>query len=196
MSQSLNRNLFFIKEHTGIFKAANNFDILDPDTNQMIMECREEKLGFFTKIFRFTKYKRMTPFNFDIRTSGPDGVHLINVSRPTSFFTSNITIKDEHGQKIGRIQQKIFSWSLFKIFDAQDQEVFSIKGKWNLWEFTFVRGEEILAKVSKKWAGLGKELFTSADNYMLEIFQNVSHDSPLRKLILSTVLSIDMVLKE
>ena len=31
MHEILNKNLFFVKEHVGFFKAANNFDIMDPD---------------------------------------------------------------------------------------------------------------------------------------------------------------------
>ena len=58
MLDVLNRNIFFIKEHVGIFKAANNYDILDPESGEIIMECREERLGFFTKMLRFTDYKR------------------------------------------------------------------------------------------------------------------------------------------
>jgi uncharacterized protein YxjI len=57
-------------------------------------------------------------------------------------------------------------------------------------------GNNELAKVSKKWAGLGKELFTSADNYMLEISDQVPPDNPVRQLILGAVMCIDMVLKE
>lgn len=30
----LNKNLFLVKEHIGVFKAANNYDIFDPITNQ------------------------------------------------------------------------------------------------------------------------------------------------------------------
>ena len=58
MNQILKRDLFFIKEHLGIFKAANNYDIFEPETNQLILECRENNLGFFTKILRFTDFKR------------------------------------------------------------------------------------------------------------------------------------------
>ena len=52
MHEVLNRNLYFVKEHIGLFKAANNYDILDPTTGQVILECREPKLGPFTKLFR------------------------------------------------------------------------------------------------------------------------------------------------
>jgi uncharacterized protein YxjI len=54
----------------------------------------------------------------------------------------------------------------------------------------------VLAQVTKKWAGLGKELFTSANNYMLTIADDIRPDDPRRLLLLAAVLSIDMVLKE
>lgn len=79
MNQILYKNLFFVKEHRGIFKAANNYDIFDPNTQQMIMTCREEKLGIFTKIFRFTDYKRATPFDIEIKTA--DGKKVLTVKR-------------------------------------------------------------------------------------------------------------------
>ena len=63
MENLLHRNLFFVKQHIGLFKAACNFDIYDPSTQQMDLTCREENLGFFTKIFRFTNYKVMTPLD-------------------------------------------------------------------------------------------------------------------------------------
>ena len=57
-------------------------------------------------------------------------------------------------------------------------------------------GETELAHVTKKWAGIGKELFTSADNYVLEISESVPTNTPARQLILAAVMCIDMVLKE
>jgi uncharacterized protein YxjI len=43
---------------------------------------------------------------------------------------------------------------------------------------------------------MGKELFTSADNYAIKIEENVASNDPIRQLILAAVMSIDMVLKE
>ena len=74
MAYVLNKNLFLIKEHVGLFKAANNFDVYDPSTGKILMECREPNLGFFTKLLRFTDYKRHTPFDVQIQT--PDGQRL------------------------------------------------------------------------------------------------------------------------
>jgi len=77
MHDVLNRNLFVVKEHVGIFKAANNYDIHDPDGGEIIIECREENLGIITRILRFTDYKRMTPFDVQLRT--PDGAQVLQV---------------------------------------------------------------------------------------------------------------------
>lgn len=71
-----------------------------------------------------------------------------------------------------------------------------LKGKWSGWDFKFSKGDMEFAHVTKQWAGLGKELFTSADNYVLEINQNVASDDPIRMLIMAAVMCIDMVLKE
>ena len=48
MHASLQQNQFFVKEHVGIFKAANNYDIFDPTSQQKVLECREPNLGIFT----------------------------------------------------------------------------------------------------------------------------------------------------
>ncbi len=195
MHDVLKRNVFLVKEHVGMFKAANNFDIYDPETNQIIMECREEHLGLFTKLLRFTDFKRMTPFDIQVRT--PDGKQVVRITRGVSIFLSKVTVHDDQDQVIGGFKQKFLSiGGAFKVLDINDQPVCELKGKWTGWDFRFM-GEGIeLAHVSKKWAGIGKELFTSADNYALEISSSVPPNSVVRQLILAAVMCIDMVLKE
>ncbi|HNW81508.1 MAG TPA: phospholipid scramblase-related protein [bacterium] len=195
MSSAINRNHFFVKEHVGMFKAANNYDILDPETKSVIMECREENLGIFTRLLRFTDYKRMTPFDVTIRTT--DGHQVVRVTRGISFFVSDVSVFDENNNLIGGFKQKFLSiGGKFSVLDKNDRPVCVLQGKWTSWDFRFVDGNTEYASVSKKWAGLGRELFTSADNYMLQINNNVPDDSDIRKLILAAVMCIDMVLKE
>jgi len=196
MSDILNRNVFFIKEHTGLFKAANNYDILDPESQNLIMECREEGLSLFTKIFRFhNDFKRMTPFNIIVKT--PDGKQVVRVSKGISFFVSKVDVFDESDRLIGGFQQKFFSiGGKFNVLDAQGKEICKLQGKWTGWDFKFADDKDEYGHVTKKWAGIGKELFTSADNYILEIYDKAPHDSVLRKLIIAAVMCIDMVLKE
>ena len=195
MHEALNKNLFLVKEHIGAFKAANNYDIYGPETGQIIMECREDNLGFFTKLLRFTAYKRMTPFNIQIRI--PNGKQLIRVSRGIAILRSSVQVHDENDTVIGGFKQRFFSIAgSFEVLDVKDNPVCSLKGKWLGWNFRFVDGELELANVTKKWAGIGREFFTSADNYILEISGGVAPNNQIRQLIIAAVMCIDMVLKE
>lgn len=195
MNAVLNKNLFFIKEHIGMFKASNNFDIYDPGTKNILLTCREENLGFFTKIFRFTEYKRMTPFDIEVKTDS--GKKVFSVKRGISIFMSTVEVFDENDMRIGLFKQKFFSiGGKFDVLDHNEQVVCTLQGNWTSWDFKFVKDKVEYAHVTKKWAGIGKELFTTADNYVLEIKDTVGPDNPLRPLVLAAVLCIDMVLKE
>lgn len=195
MHAVLNHNLFFVKEQVGMFKASNNYDIYNPETNEKILECREPNLGMITKIFRFSDYKRMTPFHVEVRT--PDGQKVLTVKRGFSLFLSKVEVLDENDKLVGTFKQKLFSiGGKFDVLDTFDNPVCTLKGKWTSWDFRFMHGDVELASVSKKWAGLGKELFTTADNYMLAIKEHLDADNPARILIVAAVMCIDMVLKE
>ncbi len=195
MHESVNRNVFLVKEHIGVFKAANNYDIYDPETGDVIMLCREENLGALTKFFRFTDYKRMTPF--DIRITTPEGQQLVRVTRGLTFLRSKVTVLDGNGEAIGGFNQKLLSiGGAFDVLDQDDQILCSLKGKWTGWDFRFIAGGTEFAHVTKKWTGIGKEFFTSADIYVLQISDAVPPDNRLRLLILAAVMCIDMVLKE
>ncbi|OYT87597.1 MAG: RNAase [Burkholderiales bacterium PBB6] len=195
MHPLLQNNQFLVREHVGLFKAASNFDILDPRTGATVLHCREPELGFFTKLLRFTDYKRMTPF--DVRLTTPEGQPVLRVKRGVSLLRSTVDVLDERDQVVGHFRQRLLSiGGKFDVISPSGQELCTLQGKWTSWEFRFLRGERELALVSKQWAGLGKELFTSADNYMLSIQPAVPANDPTRLLIVAAVLCIDMVLKE
>lgn len=196
MHPVLNKNLYLVKEHVKIFKAANSFDVFDPETSMLILQCREENLGAFTKMFRFTDYKKMTPFDIDVKT--PAGETILTVKRGVSWFLSTVEVLDEQKRVIGRFKQKFFSiGGKFEVLDTSDRVLCTLKGSWTSWDFKFISNDgKEFASVTKKWNGLGKELFTSADNYVLLINQQVPADNPLRSLIMAAVMCIDLVLKE
>jgi uncharacterized protein YxjI len=191
----LKNNIYLVKEHLGILKAANNFDIHDPVSGAIIMECREPTLGFFTKLLRFTDYKSMTPFDVQIRL--PNGEPVVRIRRGISIWLSRVEVTDSENRLIGTFKQKLFSFGgKFDLLDSNNNVTCQLKGNLIGWNFRFIRDEIQLAHVSKQWSGLGKEFFTSADNYVLEVNQQVGEDMELRKLILAAVMCIDMVLKE
>lgn len=195
MHPALNQNAYFVKEHTGIFKASNNYDIYNPHTQELTLTCREENLGILTRLLRFSDYKRMTPFRIEVRTAA--GEKVLTVRRGVAFFVSTVEVLDENDEVIGKLKQKFFSLGgKFNVFDAHNNYLFALQGEWASWEFKFVKDSLEFAQVSMQWAGMGKELFTTADNYMLSITDHVPQDNNLRTLILGSIMCIDMVLKE
>jgi uncharacterized protein YxjI len=194
MHTILKHNLFFVKEHVGYFKASTNYDVYDQN-NQLILECREPNLGWFTKLLRFTEYKRMTPFEVTVNT--PAGQNILTVRRGWTIFRSEVEVFDENEVLQGRFRQRMLSLGgKFDIHDENDAVQCSVKGTWTSWDFSFEKDGVQLAQVTKKWAGIGRELFTTADNYVVSIDPTLSDKNETRLLILAAALCIDKVLKE
>ena len=104
---------------------------------------------------------------------------------------------DENDMPIGMFRQRLLTiGGKFDVFDQNGTMLCTLKGKWHGWDFKFADENREYGAVNKKWAGLGKEMFTSADNYILSIEPSVAGDHPLRPLILAAVMCIDFVLKE
>jgi uncharacterized protein YxjI len=191
----LSLNLYLVKEKVGFMKASNQYQIFNPETGEQVLASSEPRLGLFTKMMRFTDYKRMTPFNVAIRDM--PGNDLVHVKRGWTFFRSVVQVFNADNQLIGSFKQKMISFTpKFIILDEDEQEVCELKGKWHGWDFKFVAGDTELAQITKKWAGIGKEMFTSADNYVLKINEKLPADSPIRSLIFAAVMTIDLVLRE
>ena len=198
MKENLQKNIFLFKEHLGMFKASNNYDVYDPKTKEIILHCREKNLNPVYKIVRMflTDFKRMTPFEIDIR--GLNGKRIIKVKKGLSLILSKIEVFDENDKLIGLFKQKLFPnlYPKFEMFDEKENLLSMLKGNLIGWNFEFLKDENTIATVTKKWSGIGKEMFTSADNYILEIKDTVDKSDPLRLLIFAAVICIDMVFKE
>jgi uncharacterized protein YxjI len=122
----------------------------------------------------------------------------LSIKRSASFFGfSPVSVYDEKGNELGKLVRKFrLGGAKLEITDQNNNNLCTLKGNLLGWDFKISKDDTELASISKKWAGIGKELFTSADNYILAINDNVDKESALRPLILSAVLCIDFLLKE
>jgi len=197
MSDVLNRNLSLVKEQPGLLKLAYSCDILDPETGQVIMECREVNLRRRTRVLRFSNLLRgATPF--DVRVQTPDGQPVVRLTRGVPIVTSKVKVYDQDNRLIGGFKQRMLSLAgALDVLAANGEVVCQVAGRLAGWrKFYFITPEGVeLASVSKKWAGLGKEFFTNADDYMLKIDDVVPNDSATRRLILASVICIGMIFK-
>jgi uncharacterized protein YxjI len=123
---------------------------------------------------------------------------VLSVRRGFTFIRSKVRVVSGDGRNLGFFRSKLLSiGGGFYVFDHADQQVAEVKGDWKGWNFRFLNksGRE-LGTVTKKWAGLGRELFTSADNYVIALTDSTGAGSDTAALLLAAGLSIDIVYNE
>jgi uncharacterized protein YxjI len=192
----LNQTTYFVKERVAFAKLTDTYDILDPQTQQAIGIAREEPAAW-AKWLRLLINKQLLPTTINVyeREEQPP---VFSIRRPAAFLRAKVTVIGGDGQSIGYFKSKLFSLGGgFFVFNPQDQQVAEVKGDWKGWNFKFLGqdGREI-GTVTKKWAGIGKELFTSADNYIIALTDGSSASGSATALLLAAGLAIDMVFKE
>jgi uncharacterized protein YxjI len=187
----LDQRQFLVKERAGILKLADTYDIFDPTTQRQIGIAKEEVPGWM-KALRLLISKKLMPTT--IRVYENEGQPpVLTLRRNVALFRPSVRVADARGNEIGRLQGKFFSLGGgFLIFDNVGQQFGDVKGDWKGWNFQILSaGGRELGVVTKKWAGIGKELFTTADNYMISITEP-GHAG----LLLAAGLAIDIVFKE
>lgn len=194
----LNKTTYFIREHVGILKLSNTYDILDPETKS-ILGIAQEETPWWVHLLRLVVNKQFLPTAVVVREDGNEnfpGHVRFQIQRNFNFgFRTKIEIRSANGELAGWFQKKAFSLGgTFLVFDARDQQVATVGGDWKGWEFRFedMQGKQ-LGVVSKRWSGIGKELFTTADNYILSLEQA---NPAMAILLLAAALAIDTVFKE
>ena len=191
-----NQTQYFVKEHVGILKLTDTYDIFDPASGRQIGVAKEKVPGLM-QLLRLLVNKRMLPTSVEIKETPESPPHL-TIKRGFTLLQSKITVHAADGRMIGYFKSKLFSFGGgFHVFDAANRQVADVKGNWKGWDFKMLASDGgEMGTVTKKWAGLGKELFTSADNYMIDISPDYEGNETVVALLLAAGLAIDIVFKE
>jgi uncharacterized protein YxjI len=186
------KNSFFIDEKIGFFKFTNAYKVYDEHGEIGLIQ---QRLTAGQKFLRLLLKKAMLPFQLEI--TDLNGDVLVTIKRGWTFWMSKITLTDSRGDLLGTIKQKFAILKpTFKIFDETEIEIASITGDWKGWNFKIIdNNNNQIGTISKKWNGILKEAFTTADKYVVDIVPEYAEDK--RKMaIVSCAVTIDMVLKE
>ena len=123
---------------------------------------------------------------------------MLSIKRGFTFLRARLRVFAGDGRSLGYFRSKLISiGGGFFVFNHADQQVAEVKGNWKGWDFKFLNqsGREV-GTVTKKWAGLGKELFTSADNCVISLTDLSGASPDAAALLLAAGLAIDVVYKE
>lgn len=190
----LDKNIYFIKEEVQFMKLSGKYDIFDPISNTQIGFAKEEPGGLI-HFMRFIISKVLLPNTINIYDTETNSI-AFTIKKPFTFLRSKVAVYDGNGDYKGYFKGKILTMGGgFWVFDSNENEIAEIKGDWKGWNFNFLQQGQSIGTVTKKWAGMGKELFTSADNYVISLNEG-KYSNDINMLLLAAGLAIDIVYKE
>ena len=191
----LDRDTYVVKERAGIMKLASTYDLLDANSGAPIGIAKEEPPGI-VKYLRLAMDNKWLPTIVNVYES-EGAPPVLSIHRGVALFRPKVHVT-AGGQQLGYFRAKALSIGpSFRIFDMQDREIGLVKGDWKGWNFQFLgAGGEELGRVTKKWAGLAKELFTTADTYVINLSPSAMGRRDVAQLLLAAGLAIDTVFKE
>jgi len=187
---------FMVKERVGFMKLVDTYDIFDLASGHKLGIARETLPTFF-KILRLLVSKRLLPTHVEVRP-GEESPAILTIRRGVGILRTPVLVYDRAGKQIASFKSKLLTLGGgFEVFDAFGRQVAELKGDWKGWNFTLrgTGGEEI-GSITKKWGGIGKEVFTSADSYVIALADSAPHSEESAAILLAAGLAIDTVYKE
>jgi uncharacterized protein YxjI len=125
-----------------------------------------------------------------------NGNVLLALTRPAKFVKSRIIVQDPAGTEVGQIVQQNAIGKIRFGLESGGRTYGMIQGEnWRAWNFRIEdhTGAEV-ARITKTWEGLAKTVFTTADNYVVQLHRPL--EDPLRLLVVASALSVDTALKQ
>lgn len=186
---------YLIKEHVGVFKMTGTYDIFNPANGEQLAVAQEKK-GFMNILFGLFINKRMLPTRIDVHEGNDvNGPIAFSITRGFSFLRPTVQILAADGSVLGSLKTRLLTiGGKFAVFDAAGTEVAKVKGNWLSWNFKFLAANDVeIGEITRQWSGLGKELFTSADNYIVSLKEA---NPAAAILLLAAGLAVDTVYKE
>jgi uncharacterized protein YxjI len=121
---------------------------------------------------------------------------LMALTRPAKVLKSRVIVQDQMGNEVGQIVQQNAIGKIRFALDSGGHTWGSINAEnWRAWNFNIQdhTGAEV-ARITKTWEGLAKTMFTTADNYVVQIHRPLP--DPLRTLVVAAALGVDTALKQ
>ncbi|HYH51783.1 MAG TPA: phospholipid scramblase-related protein [Acidimicrobiia bacterium] len=183
-----------VNQKMKLIEVNSEYAIYDANGRQ-IGAVRQVGQSALKKIFRLlTSYDQFMTHKLQVVDMA--GNVLLAITRPAKLFRSRVIINDRAGHEVGQVvQQNVFGKISFAL-EAGGQPIGSINAEnWRAWNFSIRdRSDTEVARITKTWEGLAKTMFTTADNYVVQIHRPL--EEPLRSLVVASALSVDTALKQ
>jgi uncharacterized protein YxjI len=183
-----------VNQKAKLIELTNEYKVMDQNGNQLgsVVQVGQSALK---KILRFVaSIDQFMTHKLEIRDAYGQPVLLL--TRPRKFLKSRVIVERPDGSPVGEIVQQNMIGKINFAMNVNGQQVGAIKAEnWRAWNFAIVdHSENEVARITKTWEGLAKTMFTTADNYVLQIHYQLPE--PLLSLVVATALTVDTALKQ
>ncbi|MEU3737306.1 phospholipid scramblase-related protein [Streptomyces sp. NPDC032198] len=183
-----------VNQKAKLIELTNEYSVMDQAGNTLgsVVQVGQSTLK---KVARFvSSIDQFMTHKLEIRDAY--GQPVLHLTRPRKFMKSRVIVERADGQPIGEIVQQNMIGKINFAIMVNGQQAGAIKAEnWRAWNFSIVdHADNEVARITKTWEGLAKTMFTTADNYVLQIHYQLPE--PLLSLVVATALTVDTALKQ
>ncbi len=183
-----------VNQKAKLIEVNNEYAIYDQNgtqigaVRQVGQSAAKKVLRVLTSVDQFMTHK--------LQVVDMQGNVQLALTRPAKVMKSRIIVQDSAGTEIGQIVQQNLVGKIRFSLEAGGRTYGSINGEnWRAWNFNVQDDDGTeLARITKTWEGLAKTVFTTADNFVVQIHRPL--EEPLRSLVVASSLAIDTALKQ
>jgi uncharacterized protein YxjI len=183
-----------VNQKTKLIELTNEYSVFDQHGDRLgsVVQVGQSTAR---KVLRFvSSVDQYLPVRLEVRDAS--GRPQLLLTRPAKFIKSKVIVQRPDGGPLGEIVQQNAIGKINFSLEANGQKIGAIKAEnWRAWNFAIVDHTDTeVARITKTWEGLAKTMFTTADNYVLQIHRQLP--DPLLSMVVASALTVDTALKQ
>jgi uncharacterized protein YxjI len=186
--------ILVVNQKAKLIELNNQYSVFDQTgkqiaaVNQVGQSAAKKAVRLLTSLDQFMTHK--------LEIVDAEGRVVMRITRPAKLMKSTVIVSDGNDQEIGKIvQDNVFGKIHFSL-QAGGHTYGAIKAEnWRAWNFSVEDHTGVqVARITKTFEGIAKTMFTTADNYVVQIHTMIPQ--PLNSLVVAAALSVDTALKQ
>ena len=186
--------ILVVNQKAKLIELNNQYSVFDQNGQQIAAVAQVGQSALKKLLRLFGSLDQFFTHKLEVTDAG--GRVQMRLIRPRKFFKSKVIVEDASGNEIGRIVQKNMIGKINFVLEANGTTLGAIKAEnWRAWNFRIEEssGSEV-ARITKTFEGIAKTMFTTADNYVVQVNQRMPE--PFNTLVVASALCIDTALKQ
>ena len=186
--------ILVVNQKAKLIELNNQYGVYDQNgqqiaaVNQVGQSTAKKLLRLVASVDQYLTHK--------LEVTDNQGRAILQITRPAKVLKSTVIVADGNGTEIGRIVQDNVFGKIHFTMQVNGEPVGSINAEnWRAWNFNIqdAAGNEV-ARITKTFEGFAKTMFTTADNYVVQIHRVLPQ--PFNTLVVAAALTVDTALKQ